>query len=179
MSKNADCGDDGDDYNSSCCIGCCRAGDFGTHDGCGPCYCRRSFKQDHDRTIYTGWSLGQYYPGEKGHGGPSPITGEDKPMSFENRLGGMKQASEQQAQKSGENKETSSVLIIITVLSVSTAGRSLVIGVGTVLIVGGLAASVRVVVTRRIGLIVLERDHLEVLHSTTISVHNIKLDIPV
>lgn len=26
-------------------------------------------------------------------------------MSFENRLGGMKQASEQQAQKSGENKE--------------------------------------------------------------------------
>ncbi|CEF88580.1 unnamed protein product [Fusarium graminearum] len=105
MSKNADCGDDGDDYNSSCCIGCCRAGDFGTHDGCGPCYCRRSFKQDHDRTIYTGWSLGQYYPGEKGHGGPSPITGEDKPMSFENRLGGMKQASEQQAQKSGENKE--------------------------------------------------------------------------
>ncbi|PTD05410.1 hypothetical protein FCULG_00001462 [Fusarium culmorum] len=88
MSKNANYGDDGDDYNSSCCIGCCRAGDFGTHDGCGPCYCRRSFKQDHDRTIYTGWSLGQYYPGEKGHGNPSPITGEDKPMSFENRLGG-------------------------------------------------------------------------------------------
>ncbi|KAF5018029.1 hypothetical protein F66182_10003 [Fusarium sp. NRRL 66182] len=57
--------DDDDYYHSNgCCIGCCRAGDFGTHDGCGPCDCRRSFKPDCDRTIYPGWSLGHYYPGK-------------------------------------------------------------------------------------------------------------------
>ncbi|GKT99435.1 hypothetical protein FLAG1_01577 [Fusarium langsethiae] len=98
-------GGDGDNYNSGCCIGCCRAGDFGTHDGCGPCYCRRSFKQDHDRTIYTGWSLGQYYPEENRDGESSSITGEDKPTSSENRFGGLKQASEQQARELGGNKE--------------------------------------------------------------------------
>jgi hypothetical protein len=105
MPTDPNYGDDDDHYNSSCCLGCCRAGDFGTHDGCGPCYCQRSFKQDHDRTIYTGWSLGQYYPGENKHEEPSSITGEDKPGSSEKRLGGLKQASEQQARELGENKK--------------------------------------------------------------------------
>ncbi|RSL72800.1 hypothetical protein CEP54_000635 [Fusarium duplospermum] len=52
-------------YGPGCCMNCCRALDVGNHDACGGCYCRRSFKPDYDRDIYTGWSLGQYYPGRR------------------------------------------------------------------------------------------------------------------
>lgn len=106
MAKYNDQDDDDDNYNSSCCIGCCRAGDFGTHDGCGPCYCRRSFKPDHDRTICTGWSLGQYYPGESEHGGPPITVGKEKPKSSEKSLDGLRQESEQQTRVLGEAKGT-------------------------------------------------------------------------
>ncbi|KAF5658905.1 hypothetical protein FHETE_9681 [Fusarium heterosporum] len=61
--------DDDDYYSSGCCMGCCRAGDFSTHDSCGPCYCRRSFKPDYDASVYTGWSFGQYYPGDAEYAG--------------------------------------------------------------------------------------------------------------
>lgn len=75
--------DGNENYNSSCCIGCCRAGDFGTHDGCGPCDCRRSFKQDHDQSIHSGWSLGQYYPGENERKRSSSVVNEGKSKKSE------------------------------------------------------------------------------------------------
>ncbi|KAG8669606.1 hypothetical protein FPOAC2_08940 [Fusarium poae] len=117
--------DDGDNHSSGCCIGCCRAGDFGTHDGCGPCYCRRSFKQDHDRTIYTGWSLGQYYPGKDRYGEPSSTTGGGKPTSSENRLGGLKQASGQQAQEPGENKDATEIKTDKSVKTLKTCSKKI------------------------------------------------------
>lgn len=87
---------DGDEnYNSSCCIGCCRAGDFGTHDGCGPCDCRRSFKQDHDQSIHSGWSLGQYYPGENECKRSSSVVNEGKSKKSE-RFEGSTKTTEQQ-----------------------------------------------------------------------------------
>lgn len=67
-------------YGPGCCMSCCRALDVGSHDACGACYCRRSFKPDYDPDIYPGWSLGEYYPGRRledwtdTSNGPGPVT---------------------------------------------------------------------------------------------------------
>jgi hypothetical protein len=96
-------------YSSRCCIGCCRAGDFGAHDACGPCYCRRSFKPDYDPSIYTGWSFGHYYPGDAEYPGSSAVTDKES-KSLENNTNtkeAVSQMSEQNTAKHDEkNKST-------------------------------------------------------------------------
>ncbi|KAM5351846.1 hypothetical protein ACJ41O_004569 [Fusarium nematophilum] len=121
--------DDDDYYGGGCCIGCCRAGDFGTHDGCGPCYCRRTFKPDYDRTIYPGWSLGHYYPGDEDWAEsssnvisdqdkaaehvsanekvPEKETSEKKPASTKGKEGSKKHSKKPKAEKSPKTSKDS------------------------------------------------------------------------
>ncbi|KAJ4255564.1 hypothetical protein NW762_009561 [Fusarium torreyae] len=97
--------DDDDFYSSECCIGCCRAGDFGTHDGCGPCYCRRSFKPDYDRTVYTGWSLGQYYPGRDENAGSLSAVVHEKSELPQKNGSSKEKISEQGINKSNKTSK--------------------------------------------------------------------------
>ncbi|KAM0561740.1 hypothetical protein ACHAPJ_002909 [Fusarium lateritium] len=97
--------DDDNFYSSECCIGCCRVGDFGTHDGCGPCYCRRSFKPDYDRTVYTGWSLGQYYPGRDENAGSSSAVIHEEPELPEKNNSSKEKIPEQGINKSDKTSK--------------------------------------------------------------------------
>ncbi|KAF4992512.1 hypothetical protein FGRMN_7111 [Fusarium graminum] len=89
--------DDDDYYSSGCCMGCCRTGDFGTHDGCGPCYCRRSFKPDYDTSVFTGCSFGQYYPGDTENSGSFPMI--DKKSKTPEKKTSVKEAASHDASK--------------------------------------------------------------------------------
>ncbi|KAM0348078.1 hypothetical protein ACHAPU_004581 [Fusarium lateritium] len=102
--------DDDDYYSSGCCMGCCRAGDFGTHDGCGPCYCRRSFKPDYDASIYTGWSFGQYYPGDAEYSGSSAMI-DKKSKTPEKKTSVKETTSRNVSEKnaSGNNEKTKGI----------------------------------------------------------------------
>ncbi|KAJ3510204.1 hypothetical protein NM208_g15564 [Fusarium decemcellulare] len=100
--------DDDDYYSNECCIGCCRAGDYGGHDGCGPCYCRRSFKPDYDRTVYPGWSLGHYYPGADDDWEASSSNVADDEGKAPDKSSDKEKTSEKVTEKASEKEATKS-----------------------------------------------------------------------
>ncbi|KAM0426934.1 hypothetical protein ACHAPT_007832 [Fusarium lateritium] len=90
--------EDDDVYTGhSCCMNCCRALDFGNHDACAGCYCRRSLKPDYDPDIYPGWSLGHYYPGSRLEDWTEPLGNAEPSTNASNREAGRGDSSQQTA----------------------------------------------------------------------------------